>query len=151
MAVSPRPGRASHGQSPSGSLIAFARPTLERPNRKSCCWPGPAAKVSRQRCYTPQRALIEDTGQAWTCLHRQAANAELPEDTFSKLPIKDGHAWVVVIDDADNIGPAILAGVKKIAARTDVHLLLAAREASGISSGLCRGYGSQRPLFTPSL
>ena len=74
-------------------------------------------------------SLIEDPEQAWTCLHRQAANAELPQDTFSKLPIKDGHAWVVVIDDADNIGPAILAGVKKIAARTDVHLLLAAREA----------------------
>jgi hypothetical protein len=36
---------------------------------------------------------------------------------------------VVVIDDADNIGPAILAAVKKVAARTDVHLLLAARDA----------------------
>jgi hypothetical protein len=74
-------------------------------------------------------ALVEDTHQAWTCLHRQAANAQLPEDTFSKLPIMPGHAWVVVIDDADNIGPAILAAVKKIGARTDVHLLLAARDA----------------------
>jgi Mrp family chromosome partitioning ATPase len=74
-------------------------------------------------------ALVEDAQQAWTCLHRQAANAELPEDTFLKLPIIPGHAWVVVIDDADNIGPAILAAVKRIAARTDVHLLLAARDA----------------------
>ena len=74
-------------------------------------------------------ALVEDTQQAWTCLHRQAANAELPEDTFAKLPARPDHAWVVVIDDADNIGPAILAAVKKIAARTDVHLLLAARDA----------------------
>lgn len=73
-------------------------------------------------------ALVEDTYQAWTCLHRQAANAELPEDTFQKLPALPGHAWVVVIDDADNIGPAILAAVKKIGARTDVHLLLAARD-----------------------
>lgn len=73
-------------------------------------------------------ALVEDTQQAWTCLHRQAANAELPEDTLSKLPTTPGHGWVIVIDDADNIGPAILAAVKKIAARTDVHLLLAARD-----------------------
>jgi hypothetical protein len=74
-------------------------------------------------------ALIEDTQQAWTCLHRQASNAVLPEDTFTKLPTRPDHAWVVVIDDADNIGPAVLAAVKKVAARTDVHLLLAARDA----------------------
>jgi hypothetical protein len=74
-------------------------------------------------------ALVEDTQQAWTCLHRQAANAELPEDAFAKLPTGPDHAWVIVIDDADNIGPAILAAVKKVAARTDVHLLLAARDA----------------------
>jgi hypothetical protein len=74
-------------------------------------------------------ALVEDTQQAWTCLRRRAANAELPEDTFAKLPAKPDHAWVVVIDDADNIGPAILAAVKKVAARTDVHLLLSARDA----------------------
>lgn len=84
-------------------------------------------------------ALVEDTEQAWTCLHRQAANAELPEDTFAKLPIRDRHAWVVVIDDADNIGPAILACVKKIAARTDLHLLLAAREAEWQLKGLVPG------------
>lgn len=74
-------------------------------------------------------ALVEDGQQAWTCLHRQAANVGLPEDLLSKLPITPGHAWVVVIDDADNIGPAILAAVKKIASRTDVHLLLGARDA----------------------
>jgi len=73
--------------------------------------------------------LVEDGKQNWTCLHRRAANAELPEDTFSKLPSSPEHAWVVVIDDADNIGPAILAAVKRVAARTDVHLLLAARDA----------------------
>ena len=74
-------------------------------------------------------ALVDDIQQGWTCIHRQAANAGLPEDTFSKLPPTPGHAWVVVIDDADNIGLAILAAVKEVAARTDVHLLLAARDA----------------------
>lgn len=74
-------------------------------------------------------ALVEDGQQAWTCLHRQAANATLPEDTFSKLPIMPDHAWVVVIDDADNIGLSILAAGKKIATRTDVHLMLSARDA----------------------
>lgn len=74
-------------------------------------------------------ALVEDAQQTWTCVHRQATNSELPEDTFSKLPIIAEHAWVVVIDDADNVGPAILAAVSKIRARMDVHLLLAARDA----------------------
>ncbi|HWA90629.1 MAG TPA: DUF4062 domain-containing protein [Rhizomicrobium sp.] len=74
-------------------------------------------------------ALVEDAQQAWTCFHRRATNAELPEDAFANLPAMPNHAWVVVIDDADNIGPAILAAVKKVDARTDVHLLLAARDA----------------------
>jgi hypothetical protein len=74
-------------------------------------------------------ALVEDAQQIWTCLHRQASNAELPEDTLAKLPTRPDHAWVIVIDDADNIGPAILAAVKKVAARTDMHLLLTARDA----------------------
>ena len=74
-------------------------------------------------------ALVEDPAQAWTCLHRQAANAELPEDAFQQLPASPDHAWIIVIDDADNIGSAILAAVKRAAARTDVHLFLAARDA----------------------
>jgi Mrp family chromosome partitioning ATPase len=74
-------------------------------------------------------SLVEDERQAWTCLYRQAANADLPEDAMLKLPITAGHAWVVVIDDADNIGPSILAAVKQVAKRTDVHVLLAARDA----------------------
>lgn len=74
-------------------------------------------------------ALVEDQDQNWTCLHRRAAAAALPEDLFAKLPIIPGNAWVVVIDDADNVGQAIVAAVKKLAVRTDVHLLLAARDA----------------------
>lgn len=73
--------------------------------------------------------LVEDKEQAWTCLHRQATNARLPEDALATLPERPHHAWVVVIDDADNIAAAILAAVKNCAARTDIHLLLAAREA----------------------
>ena len=56
-----------------------------------------------------------------------------------------GHAWLVVIDDADNIATAILLAAKKIPARTDVHLLLAARDAEwqlkqlvpGIMAAIC--------------
>jgi hypothetical protein len=74
-------------------------------------------------------ALVDNTQQTWTCLHRRAANADFPEDTLAELPMTPGRAWVIVIDDADNIASAALAAVKKIAARTDVHLLLAARDA----------------------
>jgi predicted MPP superfamily phosphohydrolase len=74
-------------------------------------------------------ALVEDEHQVWTCLHRQASNAGLPEDLLSQLPAIPQHAWVVAVDDADNIGPAILAATKKVAWRTDVHVLLAARDA----------------------
>ena len=74
--------------------------------------------------------LVEDKQQTWTCLRRGAANEiQLAEDTFSKLEIKAEHAWVIAIDDADNVGPEVLAAVKKIATRRDVHLLLAARDA----------------------
>jgi len=74
-------------------------------------------------------ALVEDKEQDWTCFHRSAAAATLPENLFTHLPLKDDHAWIVVIDDADNIAPAILAAVQCLAPRTDVHLLLAARDA----------------------
>jgi hypothetical protein len=73
--------------------------------------------------------LVEDVHQQWTCLRRHASNAELPADTFTKLPIQADHAWVIVIDDADNIGGLILDAVKKSAARTDIHVLLGARDA----------------------
>lgn len=74
-------------------------------------------------------ALVEDDTQEWKCLHRKASRAPLPEDLFVRLPVKADMAWVVVIDDADNIGPAILAATKRLGARTDIHILLAARDA----------------------
>lgn len=73
-------------------------------------------------------ALVEDKHHGWTCLRRQAANADLPDDTFSKLPVIPAHAWVVVIDDADNVVHGVLAALSKIPSRTDIHLLLASRD-----------------------
>jgi Calcineurin-like phosphoesterase len=73
--------------------------------------------------------LIENQEQAWSCLYRQASGAQLPEDLFARLPAANDHAWVIVIDDADNIALAILAAVKRLAPRTDVHVLLVARDA----------------------
>jgi Domain of unknown function (DUF4062) len=84
-------------------------------------------------------ALVEDPRQAWSCVRRQAARAELPEGALQKLPIVPGHAWIVIIDDADNIGEAILAAVKRIEARTDIHLLLAARQAEWRAKPLSPG------------
>ncbi|MBL8546204.1 MAG: DUF4062 domain-containing protein [Hyphomonadaceae bacterium] len=84
-------------------------------------------------------SLVENDQQDWTCLYRRAANAELPEDTLADLPSAPGHAWVVVIDDADNIAAAILAAVKRVAARTDIHLLLVARDAEWQAKKLLPG------------
>jgi hypothetical protein len=74
-------------------------------------------------------ALVEDMHQHWTCLHHVASAAELPEDLLSRLPVIPGNVWIVVIDDADALAADIFAAVKVLAPRTDVHLLLAARDA----------------------
>lgn len=73
--------------------------------------------------------LIEDENQAWTCLWRQSSNAELPKNLLAELPRIPNHAWVVVIDDADNAAAEILQAVQNLKPRVDVHVLLAAREA----------------------
>jgi hypothetical protein len=83
--------------------------------------------------------LIENQEQAWTCLYRQASAAQLPENLFAQLPLGKGHAWVVVIDDADNVATNILAAVKRLASRTDVHFLLAARDAEWRAKGIAPG------------
>jgi hypothetical protein len=74
-------------------------------------------------------SLIESDDHRWHCLHRSAVAAPLPEDLLSRLPAVSGQRWVVVIDDADNIALALLAAVKQLGARTDVHVLIAARDA----------------------
>ncbi len=92
--------------------------------------------------------LVADEQQSWTCLHRLAAAASLPEYLFSHLPQRAGHAWVVVIDDADRVAFAILAALKHLGARTDVHLLLAARDTDwrllGLVPGLWQPWGDFR-------
>jgi len=89
---------------------------------------GPGGEGKSTTLLQVAAALIEDEHQTWTCLHRQAAAAPLPEDLLARLPVKANCAWIVVIDDADNIGSSILAAVKRLGPRTDVHLLLAARD-----------------------
>lgn len=73
--------------------------------------------------------LIDSDAQSWKCLYRRSASAALPDDLFSRLPSIRGTSWLVVIDDADTVASSVLAAIKRVAPRTDVHLLLAARDA----------------------
>jgi hypothetical protein len=83
-------------------------------------------------------ALVRDTTQSWTCLHREAAAAEVPANLLEGLEFRAGHAWIVALDDAENAGKGLVAALRRIAPRTDVHLLLAAREADWAIRGLTR-------------
>ncbi len=74
--------------------------------------------------------------QEWTCVSRKAAAAELPDDLFAKLSLRPGHAWIIVVDDAENIGRQLAAAMRGLQPRTDVHLLLAARAADWAIRGL---------------
>ena len=100
-------------------------------------------------------ALVRDETQSWTCLHREAAAAVVPEDLFDGLARRDGHAWVVALDDAENAGPGLVAALRRIAPRTDVHLLLAAREADwtirGLTRDMWRDVADFRPEAMPGL
>lgn len=74
--------------------------------------------------------------QNWTCLWRSAAAARIPEDSFTKLEFRSGHAWVVAIDDAENVGQALLLALRRIQPRTDVHVMASARDADWSIRGL---------------
>jgi hypothetical protein len=74
--------------------------------------------------------------QSWTCLWRRAAAATLPEGLFAKLDHRPGHAWIVAIDDAENVGNTLPQALRRIQPRTDVHLILAARDADWSIRGL---------------
>jgi hypothetical protein len=67
--------------------------------------------------------------QDWTCLWRSAAAAALPEDLFAKLEHRLGHSWIIAVDDAENVGQSLPRALRRIQPRTDVHLILAARDA----------------------
>jgi predicted phosphodiesterase len=74
--------------------------------------------------------------QSWRCLWRQSAAADLPDDWPALMPRNQGQAWIVAIDDAENIGAGLPEALRKLGARTDVHLILAAREADWTLRGL---------------
>lgn len=74
-------------------------------------------------------SLLREEGQSWTCFWRQAAAADLPENLGTLLPRKDNHAWIIAIDDAEGIGKPLRDAIANLGPRTDVHVILAAREA----------------------
>lgn len=74
--------------------------------------------------------------QSWSCLWRQSSASELPEKWPVLLPRKDGHAWIVAIDDAENIAAGLPDALRSLGARTDVHVILAARDADWALHGL---------------
>jgi predicted MPP superfamily phosphohydrolase len=74
--------------------------------------------------------------QSWSCLWRQSSASDLPENWPVLLPRRDGHAWIVAIDDAENIGAGLPDALRGLGARTDVHIILAAREADWTLRGL---------------
>jgi hypothetical protein len=83
-------------------------------------------------------ALIRGV-QSWTCLWRQTSVAEPPTDWPKLMPRKDNHAWIIAVDDAENVGAKLPDALRSLGARTDVHLILAAREADWTLHGLRDG------------
>ncbi len=74
--------------------------------------------------------------QDWTCLWRNSAAATVPEDIFKNLEYRPGHAWIVAIDDAENVAQALPQALRYIQPRTDVHLILASRDSDWSIRGL---------------
>jgi hypothetical protein len=77
--------------------------------------------------------------QSWRCLWRQSSAADLPDDWAALVPRVPGQAWIVAIDDAENVGAGLPEALRKLRPRTDVHLILAAREADWALRGLHDG------------
>jgi len=86
--------------------------------------------------------------QNGTCLWRSAAAAALPEDLFAKLEHRPGRAWIVAIDDAENVGRVLPQALQRIQPRTDVHLVLAARDADWSIRGLTDAMWSGTAAFS---
>jgi hypothetical protein len=77
--------------------------------------------------------------QSWRCLWRQSSAADLPNDWTALIPRVPGQAWIIAIDDAENIGAGLPEALRRLRPRTDVHLILAAREADWALRGLHDG------------
>jgi hypothetical protein len=89
-------------------------------------------------------------GRTWCCLWRQSSAAGLPNDWMKLIPRVPGQAWIVAIDDAENVSAELSEVLRKLAPRTDVHLILAAREADwalrGLSDGMWQGHSNYRRI-----
>lgn len=72
----------------------------------------------------------------WTCLWRQSSTAGLPGNWLELMPPKPDHAWIVTIDDAENVAAGLPSALHSFNVRTDVHFVLAAREADWVLRGL---------------
>ena len=87
-------------------------------------------------------ALLQTAGslikgsQSWRCLWRQSSAADLPDDWTALMPRLPGQAWIIAIDDAENVGAGLPGALRKLGPRTDVHLILASREADWALRGL---------------
>lgn len=94
-------------------------------------------------------ALVEDTDQSWTLLRRHSVAAALPPDLLKNLPRIPHHSWLVMVDDADGVAHEVLAALRNVAPRTDIHVLLTARTADWISvapvPGDWQGVADYRP------
>jgi hypothetical protein len=92
---------------------------------------------------------------SWRCLWRQSSASQLPADWPTLVPRVDGQAWIIAIDDAENVGAGLPDALSSLGARTDVHLILAAREADwrlrGLNDGMWRGIADLRSLVMPGL
>lgn len=88
--------------------------------------------------------------QSWRCLWRQSSAADLPDDWMTLIPRNDGQAWIVAIDDAENVGASLPAALRGLGARTDVHWILAAREADwalrGLHDSMWQGIANHRRM-----
>lgn len=67
--------------------------------------------------------------QNWSCLSRLSLSADLPAEFANLLPRRDDHAWIIAIDDAENVVDGLPDLLRKLQPRTDVHLILASRDA----------------------
>jgi hypothetical protein len=88
--------------------------------------------------------------QSWRCLWRQSSAADLPDNWMTLIPRNDGQAWIIAIDDAENVGAGLPEALRRLGARTDLHLILAAREADwvlrGLNDGMWQGAANYRRM-----
>lgn len=101
-------------------------------------------------------ARLVGGGHQWTCLWRSAAAAtSVSDDLFAKLERQPNHAWIVAIDDAENVGHALPTALQRIQPRTDVHLILAARDADwsiyGLTDGIWHGVAAFNRIIMAGL